>query len=114
MQAYAASSGFCLGGANWIIKTHSEKVESTFAIAYFPQIVYLADSSLQATRHPEKLNMEELKNPDVLIATKLSNEPNAPLWSTNDFFSAVGEKSTLIWLNSFSSYCCQWRKRSCS
>lgn len=62
LQVIPASSGLCLGSANWIISTEHEK------------IVYLSGSSTLTT-HPRPMDHHALKNADVLIMTDLTQTP---------------------------------------
>jgi len=62
LQVIPASSGYCLGSANWIITSDHEK------------IVYLSGSSTLTT-HPKPMDHNSLKNADVLIMTDLTQTP---------------------------------------
>ncbi|XP_060530120.1 integrator complex subunit 9 [Cylas formicarius] len=62
LQVIPASSGFCLGSANWVITSDHEK------------IVYLSGSSTLTT-HPRPMDHHALKNADVLIMTDLTQTP---------------------------------------
>lgn len=62
LQVIPASSGFCLGSANWVISTEHEK------------IVYMSGSSTLTT-HPRLMDHNALKNADVLIMTDLTQTP---------------------------------------
>ncbi|KAJ8969195.1 hypothetical protein NQ317_000973 [Molorchus minor] len=62
LQVIPASSGYCLGSANWVISTEHEKV------------VYLSGSSTLTT-HPRPMDHHALKNADVLIMTDLTQTP---------------------------------------
>ncbi|GAM20097.1 hypothetical protein SAMD00019534_032720 [Acytostelium subglobosum LB1] len=56
----AVSSGYCLGGSNWIVESSSEK------------FVYLSDSSHYSSRYPEPLDRESIAKPDVLLVAKMA------------------------------------------
>ncbi|ENN70832.1 hypothetical protein HUJ04_004963 [Dendroctonus ponderosae] len=62
LQVIPASSGYCLGSANWIISSDHEK------------IVYLSGSSTLTT-HPRPMDHNALKNADVFIMTDLTQTP---------------------------------------
>ncbi|XP_019872294.2 integrator complex subunit 9 [Aethina tumida] len=62
LQVVPASSGYCLGSANWVISSDHEK------------IVYLSGSSTLTT-HPRPMDHNSLKNADVLIMTDLTQTP---------------------------------------
>lgn len=62
LQVLPASSGYCLGSANWVITSGHEK------------IVYLSGSSTLTT-HPRPMDHHALKNADVLIMTDLTQTP---------------------------------------
>lgn len=62
MQVIPASSGYCLGSANWVISSDHEK------------IVYLSGSSTLTT-HPRPMDHNALKNADVFIMTDLTQTP---------------------------------------
>nr|CAH7765745.1 unnamed protein product [Callosobruchus chinensis] len=62
LQVIPASSGYCLGSANWIISTEHEK------------IVYLSGSSTLTT-HPRSMDQHALKNADILIMSDLTQTP---------------------------------------
>ncbi|XP_030745893.1 integrator complex subunit 9 [Sitophilus oryzae] len=62
LQVIPASSGFCLGSANWVITSDYEK------------IVYLSGSSTLTT-HPRPMDHHALKNADILIMTDLTQTP---------------------------------------
>ncbi|CAH1979174.1 unnamed protein product [Acanthoscelides obtectus] len=62
LQVIPASSGYCLGSANWIISTEHEK------------IVYLSGSSTLTT-HPRPMDHHALKNADILIMSDLTQTP---------------------------------------
>jgi len=60
MRVIPVSSGYCLGSANFVIKTHCEK------------IVYMAQTS-GTTRHPEYFDTSLLGSPHTLIMTQLQS-----------------------------------------
>eukprot|EP00741_Cyanophora_paradoxa_P014634 tig00020816_g14114.t1 len=62
LRATPVSSGFCIGGANWVLSTASDK------------IVYVSHSSSATSRHPEPLDIESLRGADVLIAPEVSSD----------------------------------------
>ncbi|XP_050294936.1 integrator complex subunit 9 isoform X1 [Anthonomus grandis grandis] len=62
LQVLPASSGYCLGSANWVITSDHEK------------IVYLSGSSTLTT-HPRPVDYNSLKNADVFIMTDLTQTP---------------------------------------
>ncbi|XP_066262973.1 integrator complex subunit 9 [Euwallacea similis] len=62
LQVLPASSGYCLGSANWIITSDHEK------------IVYLSGSSTLTT-HPRPMDHNALKNADVFIMSNLTQTP---------------------------------------
>ncbi|EFA83329.1 integrator complex subunit 9 [Heterostelium album PN500] len=75
----AVSSGYCLGGSNWIVENNYEK------------IVYLSDSSNYNTRYPEPFDRQSLRNADLVIATKLNVYPQITLNDAiAELFSNIG------------------------
>eukprot|EP01098_Paradermamoeba_levis_P010049 TRINITY_DN4207_c0_g2_i1.p1 TRINITY_DN4207_c0_g2~~TRINITY_DN4207_c0_g2_i1.p1 ORF type:complete len:704 (-),score=190.32 TRINITY_DN4207_c0_g2_i1:65-1936(-) len=60
------SSGFSLGSANWLLLSEYEK------------IVYMSDSASanHLARHPEPMEINKMKGCDLLILSKLTNEPS--------------------------------------
>jgi len=79
VQIRAVSSGYAIGSANWIIQTTGEK------------IAYMAASSSSSSRHPEPLDLDSLRNVDVVIMSHVSPEsvprPDSML---TELFSLVG------------------------
>ena len=56
----AISSGFVIGGSNWIIQTKTEK------------IVFLSEMIEEATRHPQPIDKVSLSGADAVIVSKMS------------------------------------------
>jgi hypothetical protein len=65
LRAVAASSGYCLGAANWVLDTPEAG-----------RIVHLAASSLQP-RHPAPMDLEPLRGADMVLVSDTS-ECHAP------------------------------------
>ncbi|CAK1601519.1 unnamed protein product [Parnassius mnemosyne] len=62
LDATPVSSGFCLGSANWVLRTPHEK------------IAYVSGSSTLTT-HPRPINQAALRGADVLILAALTQTP---------------------------------------
>ncbi|KAF9803332.1 hypothetical protein SFRURICE_007178 [Spodoptera frugiperda] len=62
LDATAVSSGFCLGSANWVLRSAHEKV------------AYVSGSSTLTT-HPRPINQAALRGADVLILAALTQTP---------------------------------------
>jgi integrator complex subunit 9 len=71
------SSGYCLGGANLVIKTHYDK------------IVYMAHTS-GISRHPEPFDATLMKLPHTLILTQLQSPTVQPKSLENSFVEFSG------------------------
>lgn len=60
----ALSSGYCIGGCNWLIQGQLEKIA-------------IVTSSASATdRHPEAINIDDLENCDVLVMYDMNSSTN--------------------------------------
>ncbi|KAJ0182858.1 hypothetical protein K1T71_002227 [Dendrolimus kikuchii] len=62
LEATAVSSGFCLGSANWVIRSAHEK------------IAYVSGSSTLTT-HPRPINQAALRGADLLVLAALTQTP---------------------------------------
>ncbi|GBP25152.1 Integrator complex subunit 9 [Eumeta japonica] len=62
LEATAVSSGFCLGSANWVIRSAHEKV------------AYVSGSSTLTT-HPRPINQAALRGADLLLLAALTQTP---------------------------------------
>lgn len=62
LDATAVSSGFCLGSANWVLRSAHEKV------------AYVSGSSTLTT-HPRPINQAALRGADVLVLAALTQTP---------------------------------------
>lgn len=65
------SSGYCIGSANWVMQTASER------------IVYMSTSSIWDA-HPKEISYTKLYTADLLIANCLNLEPDADYTKTLD------------------------------
>lgn len=64
LVACAVSSGYCIGGANWVIQNGEHE-----------KIAFLAASSTASTRHPEPLDYRNtLADADLVIASDLNSQ----------------------------------------
>lgn len=55
LDVVAVSSGFCIGGCNWIVQSSTAK------------IVFVGSSSSSVNRHPMALDIPPLRNPDICV-----------------------------------------------
>lgn len=88
LDATAVSSGFCLGSANWVLRSAREKVlfmrvlENEQKLIYYvsmttvplPQVAYVSGSSTLTT-HPRPINQAALRGADLLILAALTQTP---------------------------------------
>uniref|UniRef100_A0A6B2KZR5 Beta-Casp domain-containing protein n=1 Tax=Arcella intermedia TaxID=1963864 RepID=A0A6B2KZR5_9EUKA len=81
LQITAVSSGYCLGGCNWIIQTKHEKIS------------YVSQSSLHA-RSIMSLDTKPIENSDFLILSDISDHTRTPDNHLNDLCNAIATTLT--------------------
>lgn len=61
----AISSGYCIGGCNWVIQNGYEKT------------AYITASASSANRHPEAIDINHLMDSDIMIMSQIYDQPDA-------------------------------------